>query len=201
MGNNRTCGSAGDAVYGLGFIGAAIYFISTATGFWMGVLGVLKAIVWPAYLVYLAFQQMLWVIFTSLPFPDIRQRNSCMLRHLPDSVCKCVDGIFLLSLSFTGSSDQRLPEGWISLIAHTKREITASWLLLRDGYSFRMEILIVEICWKNVDFTLVGKNSSINRNALQNILLTWLNILFLLQIHWIKNRITRIDFYLIQPKS
>jgi len=40
------------AVYGLGFIGAAIYFISTATTFWIGVLGVLKAIVWPAFLVY-----------------------------------------------------------------------------------------------------------------------------------------------------
>lgn len=40
------------AIYGLGFIGAAIYFISTATGFWMGVLGVLKAIVWPAFLIY-----------------------------------------------------------------------------------------------------------------------------------------------------
>ena len=42
----------GSAVYGLGFIGALIYFISTATGFWMGVLGVLKAIIWPAFLVY-----------------------------------------------------------------------------------------------------------------------------------------------------
>jgi hypothetical protein len=42
----------GGAVYGLGFIGSAIYYISTATGFWMGVLGVLKAIVWPAFLVY-----------------------------------------------------------------------------------------------------------------------------------------------------
>lgn len=40
------------AVYGLGFIGAAVYFISHATGFWMGVLGFLKAIVWPAVLVY-----------------------------------------------------------------------------------------------------------------------------------------------------
>jgi hypothetical protein len=40
------------AVYGLGLIGAAIYFISHATGFWMGVLGFLKAIVWPAFLVY-----------------------------------------------------------------------------------------------------------------------------------------------------
>jgi len=43
------CGGAG---YGLGFIGAAIYYISTATSFWMGVLGVLKALVWPAFLVY-----------------------------------------------------------------------------------------------------------------------------------------------------
>jgi hypothetical protein len=40
------------AVYGLGLIGAAIYFISHAAGFWMGVLGFLKAIVWPAFLVY-----------------------------------------------------------------------------------------------------------------------------------------------------
>ena len=40
------------AVYGLGFIGAAIYYITTATGFWMGVLGFLKAIVWPVFLVY-----------------------------------------------------------------------------------------------------------------------------------------------------
>ncbi|HOY51196.1 MAG TPA: hypothetical protein PLX49_05485 [Prolixibacteraceae bacterium] len=47
--------SASNAVYGLGFIGAAIYFISHATGFWMGVLGFLKAIVWPAILVYEAF--------------------------------------------------------------------------------------------------------------------------------------------------
>jgi len=41
-----------NAVYGLGFIGAVIYYISTATGFWMGVLGVLKAIVWPVFFVY-----------------------------------------------------------------------------------------------------------------------------------------------------
>jgi len=39
-------------VYGLGFVGAAIYYISTASGFWMGVLGILKAAVWPAFLVY-----------------------------------------------------------------------------------------------------------------------------------------------------
>ena len=45
------CGPSG-AVYGLGFIGAAIYYISNATGFWNGVLGFLKALVWPAFLVF-----------------------------------------------------------------------------------------------------------------------------------------------------
>ncbi len=49
------CNAPAGAVYGLGLIGAAIYFISVATGFWMGVVGVLKAIVWPVFLVYEAF--------------------------------------------------------------------------------------------------------------------------------------------------
>jgi hypothetical protein len=40
------------AIYGLGFVGSAIYYISTATGFWMGVLGILKSLVWPAFLVF-----------------------------------------------------------------------------------------------------------------------------------------------------
>jgi len=48
--------NAGGAIYGLGFIGAAIYFISTATSFWLGVLGFLKAIVWPVFMVYEAFK-------------------------------------------------------------------------------------------------------------------------------------------------
>jgi len=43
------------AFYGLGFIGAAIYFISTATSFWIGVLGFFKAIVWPVFFVYELF--------------------------------------------------------------------------------------------------------------------------------------------------
>jgi len=45
-----------NAIYGLGFIGAAIYFIGHAVNFWMGVLGFLKAIVWPVFLVYEAFK-------------------------------------------------------------------------------------------------------------------------------------------------
>ena len=45
--------SAGSgSIYGIGFIGAVIYYISTATDFWMGLLGFLKALVWPAFLVY-----------------------------------------------------------------------------------------------------------------------------------------------------
>ncbi len=46
------------AVYGLGFVGAAIYFISIATSFWIGVLGFLKAIIWPVLLVYEAFKHL-----------------------------------------------------------------------------------------------------------------------------------------------
>lgn len=46
--NNPQC----SAVYALGLIGAAVYYISAATGFWWGVLGLLKAFVWPAFLIY-----------------------------------------------------------------------------------------------------------------------------------------------------
>jgi len=49
-------GAPAGAVYGLGFIGAAIYFIAHATGFWIGVLGFLKAIVWPVFLIYEAMK-------------------------------------------------------------------------------------------------------------------------------------------------
>lgn len=50
--NRRSNMSSNDCVYGLGLIGAAIYYISTATSFWIGALGILKAIAWPAFLVY-----------------------------------------------------------------------------------------------------------------------------------------------------
>ena len=44
--------SGGDAVYFFGLIGALIYYIGHADGFWNGVLGVLKALVWPVFIVY-----------------------------------------------------------------------------------------------------------------------------------------------------
>lgn len=51
--------TANSTIYGLGFIGAAIYFVTTASTFWIGVLGILKAAVWPAFLVYELFKFLL----------------------------------------------------------------------------------------------------------------------------------------------
>lgn len=48
--------AAGGGVYGLGFIAALVYFIQHAASFQMGLLGVLKAIIWPAMLVYKALE-------------------------------------------------------------------------------------------------------------------------------------------------
>jgi hypothetical protein len=44
--------SSSGAIYFFGMIGAAVYYIGTSEGFWDGVLGLLKAFVWPAFLVY-----------------------------------------------------------------------------------------------------------------------------------------------------
>jgi uncharacterized membrane protein len=54
--NNHIHQGGASAVYGLGFVGAAVYFFSHATTFWMGFLGLLKALVWPAFLVYYALE-------------------------------------------------------------------------------------------------------------------------------------------------
>jgi hypothetical protein len=58
MRKEMQCSGPASAVYGLGFIGAAVYYISAATSFWMGVVGFLKAIVWPAFLVYEALKNL-----------------------------------------------------------------------------------------------------------------------------------------------
>lgn len=44
--------STSEGVYGLGMIGAAVFFIQQATTFGEGVVGVLKALVWPALVVH-----------------------------------------------------------------------------------------------------------------------------------------------------
>ncbi len=45
----------GGGIYFLGFIGTAVYYIQNTTGFWNGVVGILKALVWPAFLIYKLF--------------------------------------------------------------------------------------------------------------------------------------------------
>lgn len=42
----------GNAVYCLGLFGAVVYYIQQASGFWEGIVGILKALVWPAFLIY-----------------------------------------------------------------------------------------------------------------------------------------------------
>jgi hypothetical protein len=41
-----------EAIYGMGLIGALVYFIQNAHTFGQGLLGIVKAIVWPALVVY-----------------------------------------------------------------------------------------------------------------------------------------------------
>lgn len=42
----------GEAVYGLGIIGAAVYYFQHASSFWLVIVGLFKAIFWPAFLVH-----------------------------------------------------------------------------------------------------------------------------------------------------
>jgi len=45
-------------VYFLAFIGATVYYIGQADGFWVGVLGILKALIWPAMLIHEVFTRL-----------------------------------------------------------------------------------------------------------------------------------------------
>lgn len=60
MGKSKTVvkNGAPGPVYGLGFIGGAIYFIKVATTFWGGVAGFFKAIVWPVFVIYFLLQHL-----------------------------------------------------------------------------------------------------------------------------------------------
>jgi hypothetical protein len=49
MGRSR---GSNDAIYGLGFIGALIYYVTQGGGFASILFGIFKAMVWPAFLVY-----------------------------------------------------------------------------------------------------------------------------------------------------
>jgi hypothetical protein len=49
---STSAGASGGAVYGLGFLGAAVYYFQQADEFWLFVLAIPKAIIWPAIVAY-----------------------------------------------------------------------------------------------------------------------------------------------------
>ena len=55
MADKRKAGAAGGAggIWFFGFIGALVYYIHTHSGtFWLVLVALMKAVVWPAFLVY-----------------------------------------------------------------------------------------------------------------------------------------------------
>jgi hypothetical protein len=48
----KHCTSSGNAIYGLGVIGAMVYYFQHATTIWEGVMGFFQAVFWPAMVLY-----------------------------------------------------------------------------------------------------------------------------------------------------
>jgi hypothetical protein len=48
----KNVSDGGGIIYAMGLIGAVFYYFLHATSFWEGFLGLLKAILWPAFLIY-----------------------------------------------------------------------------------------------------------------------------------------------------
>lgn len=55
MSDNRAGAAGGGAIYGLGVIGAWVYFWQQAEGFWEFVWAIVQGLFWPAFMVYEAF--------------------------------------------------------------------------------------------------------------------------------------------------
>ena len=49
--STASAGGAG-AVYGLGLIGALVYYWQNADGFWLHLWAIVEALLWPAFVVY-----------------------------------------------------------------------------------------------------------------------------------------------------
>ena len=45
-------GNVSGGIYFLAFIGSVIYYLVHAASFWAGVLGIIKSLFWPAFLIY-----------------------------------------------------------------------------------------------------------------------------------------------------
>ncbi len=52
MKHHACCHGSGGALYFVGFLGALYYYLTTATSFLAGVIGLVKALLWPAFMVY-----------------------------------------------------------------------------------------------------------------------------------------------------
>lgn len=52
QGHHSSCRHESGAIYGLGVIGALFYFLQNATTFWAVLLGIAKAVFWPAFVVF-----------------------------------------------------------------------------------------------------------------------------------------------------
>lgn len=50
--------ATGDALYGLGVLGAWVFFWQQANGFWEHVLAILEGVIWPAMMVFDAFTRL-----------------------------------------------------------------------------------------------------------------------------------------------
>ena len=51
--NRKVASGGAGGIWFLGFIGALVYYIHTHSGtFWLVLLAIMKAIVWPAFVVY-----------------------------------------------------------------------------------------------------------------------------------------------------
>lgn len=50
--NKVQCGGMLGGAYFLTIVGAAVYFFQNVATFWGGVLAILKAFVWPAFVIY-----------------------------------------------------------------------------------------------------------------------------------------------------
>lgn len=44
--------AVGGGAYFIAFFGALVYYLQHATTFWLGLLGIFKAIFWPAFIMY-----------------------------------------------------------------------------------------------------------------------------------------------------
>lgn len=50
------CNAGGGAIYGVGVIGAIIYFLQHSTSFLDGIVGIIMSFFWPALIVYKALE-------------------------------------------------------------------------------------------------------------------------------------------------